>query len=148
MGCVSRNKLYGVWNSMRQRCENPNTEHYHNYGGRGICVCAEWKQYYNFHKWAIENGYREGLSIERRDVNGNYCPENCTWIPFTNQMKNRTNTRRIAYRGNAYTFEELESLTGIPKRTLKGRYERGWDAEHIVNAPYHKYKPYEYKNRE
>ena len=147
MSNISRTKLYGIWNSMRQRCVNPNTEHYCNYGGRGICVCDEWNTYRNFHNWAMKTGYREGLSIERINVNGNYCPENCMWIPLKNQQCNRTNTRYIVYHGVQYTFKKLEQLTNIPARTLKGRYERGWSAEAIVETPYKKYKKYEYKNR-
>ena len=85
-------KLYYVWLSMRQRCNNPKNKEYKHYGGRGIKVCNAWNEYPIFEAWALANGYAEGLTIERLNVNGNYCPENCTWIPKSEQPKNTTRT--------------------------------------------------------
>lgn len=85
-------KLYMVWTSMRQRCKNPKNKEYKYYGGRGISVCEEWNDYAVFNEWAQSHGYREGLSIERVDIDRGYCPENCTWIPLSEQAKNTTRT--------------------------------------------------------
>ena len=82
---------------MIQRCENEKNPNYQNYGGRGIKICEEWHNLENFIKWAYDNGYEERittdrknvLSIERIDVNGNYEPNNCKWIPFKEQGKNK-----------------------------------------------------------
>ena len=72
----SKDKLYRVWNGMKQRCYNANDDFYYCYGAKGITVCEEWKNsFQNFYDWAISHGYDEKLSIDRIDVNGNYCPE-------------------------------------------------------------------------
>lgn len=89
-------RLYSIWSNMKTRCYNKNINEYKNYGGRGITVCEEWKNSFNnFYKWAIENGYRGDLSIDRKDVNGNYTPENCRWADKIEQANNKTTTLQI-----------------------------------------------------
>lgn len=88
----SKSKLYNVWLSMRQRCHNPNCKDFSHWGGRGVNVCQEWDDYATFEAWATQNGYVEGLTIERVNVNGDYAPDNCTWIPRSEQMRNTTRT--------------------------------------------------------
>lgn len=89
-GVHENQRLYWVWAGMIRRCTTPNNRHYHCYGARGIKVCDEWrKDFAAFRSWALANGYIQGLTIERIDVNGNYCPDNCTWIPKGEQLKNR-----------------------------------------------------------
>lgn len=92
---LSNTRLSNIWDKMKERCHNLNHEAYHNYGGRGIEVCSEWrKDFMNFYNWAMANGYAEGLTIERVDSNKGYSPDNCTWIPKSEQARN---TRRQVY---------------------------------------------------
>lgn len=127
-------KLYGVWAAMKRRCYNPNTKFYHDYGGRGITVCDEWQEYIPFKEWALANGYEEGLTIDRIDVNENYCPENCRWITQREQCYNTRKTRFVEYKGEKYTLKEISEITGLKIRTIRGRYERGWTPEQIFST--------------
>lgn len=82
---IRHTKLYHIYHGIKQRCYNPKAPGYHNYGGKGVRMCDEWLADYNVFKvWSLEHGYIPdvGLSIDRIDSNGNYCPQNCQWIPL------------------------------------------------------------------
>ena len=127
-------RLYGIWATMKRRCYNSNTKFYHDYGGRGITVCDEWQEYIPFKEWALANGYEDSLTIDRIDVNGNYCPENCRWITQREQCYNTRKTRFVEYNGKNYTLKEISEITGLKIRTIRGRYERGWTPEQIFST--------------
>lgn len=102
-GC-SKERLYGVWIGMKDRCYQPKATGYKNYGGRGIKICDEWLDYENFRKWAYENGYDENApkgqcTIDRKDNDGDYSPSNCHFISKSEQNKNRR-------KGNKYTVRK------------------------------------------
>lgn len=92
----SNERLYVVWQGMLNRCKNENHISYHNYGGRGVCVCNEWENYETFRQWALSNGYDENAkrgdcTLDRIDVNGNYEPQNCRWADMKTQCNNKRN---------------------------------------------------------
>ena len=127
-------KLYGIWAAMKRRCNNPKTRYYADYGGRGIKVREPWSSdYSSFKLWAISAGYEEGLSIERIDVDGDYCPENCKWISKNEQNANKRVSIRLEFQGNTYSIKELSQLTGLKERTIQARYYKGLSIDEIIN---------------
>lgn len=129
----SKDKLYRVWNGMKQRCYNANDDFYYCYGAKGITVCEEWKNsFQNFYDWAISHGYDEKLSIDRIDSNGNYCPENCRWANSSVQSRNRTDRKRYIYDGQELLLSEISEKTGIRVGTLWQRIQRGIPLEDKV----------------
>jgi hypothetical protein len=134
----SRTRLYRTYSSMIRRCLNRNDPGWPSYGGRGIGVHPDWVEDFKvFRDWAISSGYRDDLTIERRDVNGPYSPENCTWIPRPEQVHNR----RITHRCTAFGETKLISDWATDPRckaTVSSIYSRlnaGWDAEKAIMTP-------------
>lgn len=118
--------IYPVWKSMRARCNNPSNHAYENYGGRGISVCDEWNDdFQNFYDWALTNGYSSGLTIDRIDNDGDYCPENCRWSTRLEQSNNRRSCRYITYAGITHTIAEWSRVFNVPYCTLTRRIDRG-----------------------
>lgn len=118
---------------MKTRCSNPKYEHFASYGGRGIKVCDEWRNdFQSFHDWAMSNGYKEGLTIDRIDVNGNYEPSNCRWASAKEQSKNKRNTLFVTHKGITKTLIEWAEITGIKYQTLVCRYKSGKTPEEIL----------------
>ena len=128
-------KLYWVWNEMKKRCDRPNHKKYHRYGGRGISVCQEWRSFREFQNWALNNGYSEGLSIDRICNDGNYEPQNCRWATPIQQSRNTCQNVPITAFGATLLAGEWSDITGICKRTIQNRIKRGWAAEEALMLP-------------
>lgn len=128
-------KLYIIWCNMKRRCYSKINNMYQNYGGRGIRVCDEWLSGFEpFMKWAMDAGYKDGLSLERIDVNGNYEPNNCTWITKKDQYLNRTDSHKVTAFGKTQTIKEWSDETGIKYDTIERRLNAyGWSAEDAVS---------------
>ena len=121
--------LYGVWNTMIQRCENPQSEEAYLYYARGVSVCRDWHDFTVFRDWALANGYEKGLTIDRIDNDGNYEPSNCRWATKIEQANNKRTNRRIEYNGEIKTLAQWAREYDIDYRKLWLRLERGWDFE-------------------
>lgn len=127
-------RIYNTWLNMKSRCCNKNNKEFANYGGRGIKVCDEWRNSFSdFYDWALTSGYSDNLTIERVDVNGDYCPENCTWILKEEQASNTTRNNRITYNGETKTISQWARLYGINLQTLRSRlYSLGYSFEEAI----------------
>lgn len=141
---LSNTKLYSVYCGIKSRCYNKNEARYPNYGGRGIIMCDEWKEdFVSFYNWAMNNGYKDDLTIDRIDVNDNYCPKNCRWATLKEQANNKTTNHFITYKGITKTITQWAEEFNIDKRLLQNRIKNlKWDFEKAITTP-----PDEYKNR-
>lgn len=129
---LSKTRLHRIWKAMRTRCNNPNIPGAQNYSGRGISICAEWAEFMPFRDWAIRSGYAENLSIERIDVNGNYCPENCTWATDLEQSINR---RFVLKNSDGTAWSQIAKANGIQVTLMHSRIHEGWPAEKAATLP-------------
>ena len=131
-------RLYNIWNSMRQRCNNPKNRAYHNYGGRGIKICKEWDNFATFRDWAISTGYDEKaaygqFTLDRVDVDGSYSPDNCKWITMREQGLNKRNTVKLTYNGVTMPLKMWAKTLNLNYSTLWKRYSLGKTPEQILN---------------
>lgn len=120
---------------MRRRCFDPTNNRWEHYGGKGITICPEWNDYVLFREWAMSSGYNDDLTIDRIDVNGNYCPDNCRWVDAKTQANNVSRNHIIEYEGKKMTMSEFAGYLGISYSALQHRIERGWDMKSIVTTP-------------
>ncbi len=133
---MSNTRIYGCWKNMKSRCYSANNKRYKNYGGRNISVCDKWVHNFDeFYKWALLNGYNDTLTIERIDVNGNYSPQNCKWIPFYEQQLNTTRSRYVTYKEQTHTLAEWARIFDMPPHIVCGRLTKGWTMEEVEKVP-------------
>ena len=144
---LSKTRLHSIWSGMKERCYRKNSPAYKWYGERGITIYQEWiDDFMNFYNWAMDNGYEDGLSIDRINVNENYEPSNCRWIPLEEQALNTRTTKFLTYKGETKTVSEWCEITGIKKTTMLNRMRLGFTAEECIEMPIHAKREY-YKNK-
>jgi hypothetical protein len=131
-------RTYRAWASMLTRCRNSNCDAYPYYGGRGIKACPEWLRFEAFLKDMGE--VPAGMTLERKDPDGDYCKENCCWLPRAKQNANKRNNRLITFEGETLHVEEWGRRTGLGDR-LRHRLKKGWPEEKAITKPLRPTKP-------
>lgn len=127
---MCNDRIYNIHQKMISRCYKTNEKSYKHYGGRGIEVCDEWRNsFILFADWARNNGYKDNLTLDRIDVNGDYTPENCRWVDIKTQQNNRRNNHVIPFHGEIHTISEWGEITGIGQANISARLKLGWEAE-------------------
>lgn len=125
-----RSQAYKTWLAMRSRVNNPKNHKYPRYGGRGIGICAHWDDFRNFY---ADMGERPtGMSIERIDNDGDYCPENCRWATSKEQANNTRRNRSLTHQGEIRTLTQWAEKLGINARTVSTRLRLGWSTEEAL----------------
>lgn len=121
---------------MVARCKGTSSKKAnHNYHDRGIRVCKAWKKFENFATWAMANGYRDDLTLERRENDGNYSPDNCCWVSRKTQNNNSRNNRLLTLRGQTKTQRQWAALYGISEAAICKRIKRGWSISDAITTP-------------
>ena len=117
---LSNDRLYYIYNNMMARCHRKSNKSFKHYGERGISICKEWDNNFPaFAQWALKSGYKSNLTIERKNVNEGYNPENCTWIPNEAQAINRRTTHWVTYKGKKMPLSYLANQVGLSRSTIR-----------------------------
>lgn len=133
---MTNTRLYRIWWAMRERCKNKKRPNYKYYGEKGIMVCPEWDgDFRAFYDWSMANGYKDNLTIDRVNGNGNYEPSNCRWVTPTEQVNNRpTYNHILTLNGEAHTIAEWARLLNINRTTINARLKLGWSVEKALTT--------------
>lgn len=144
-------RLYRIWQNMKDRCYNKNNKYYNDYGARGITICDEWvNDYVNFKSWAEENGYDKNLnwtecSIDRIDNTKGYFPDNCRWVNAIVQANNRRDNVYYTYNGEKHTLRQWSEIINFDYELVSSRIARGWSFERAISAKRKTAQMYTYK---
>lgn len=131
---MTNSSIFNLWKGMIQRCSNPNSTHFKNYGGRGITVCNRWLDFKNFYSDMGEKPTNK--TLDRIDVNGNYCPENCWWATAKQQANNKRNNRIITFNGKSQSLMQWSTEKGINRCTLSDRLNSlNWSIGKALTTP-------------
>lgn len=129
---MSETSLYKVWENMKTRCFNPKSNRFYRYGGRGITICDEWLDFKSFSEWALLNGYKDGLSLERKNIDKDYEPGNCCWIPIEKQAQNKSNTVWITYQDKKMCMAEFSKIANVSINVIRNRLKKGMTGDQIA----------------
>lgn len=128
-----KTRLYSIWGGIKKRCNSKNCRAYKWYGAKGIKLCKDWENsFLKFREWALENGYEDHLTIERKDFTLGYAPNNCEWISWSDQNNNKSNSRFLVFQNNKITASQLARLAGKHYQTVIGRLNRGLTPEEAI----------------
>lgn len=108
----TKTRLWYIWYGMRARCKYPSHNRYKYYGGKGINVCEDWEEYENFKNWAVKNGYKDGLTIDRIDSGKDYCPENCRWVTKEENNRRAAQKHLITISGETFNTTQWDKKIG------------------------------------
>lgn len=134
-------RLYLCWQNTMRRCYK--TDPFKRYKARGITVVDAWHKFENFRDWAIQNGYRDDLTIDRINNDGVYSPDNCRWVGLKIQGRNKSSNHLVTYQGRQYCLQELSEKLCIPRKTISRRLEKGIP----LDLPFHERAKYAYKGK-
>lgn len=138
---ASYDRIYRIWYAIKYRCYYQNSTIYKKYGAKGITMCEEWKNDFQcFKQWALENGYKENLTIDRIDNSKGYSPDNCRFVDYYVQNNNRNTVHKITINNETHSISEWARIYNIPRSTIYHRLDRGWDEVTSVTTPYIKSK--------
>lgn len=135
---MSKSRIYRIWCAMKKRTScTADERHKRDYYDRGIRTCKEWRDSFEaFYEWAINNGYRDDLSIDRKNNDGNYCPENCRWVNNQAQSCNTRRNRNYTYKGKTQNIAQWAKEYGVPDSMLRERLViLGWSIEKALETP-------------
>ena len=132
---MTETRLYHIWCNMKARCLNANNHKHKDYGGRGIKVCDEWMRFEPFAEWALKNGYKDDLSIDRIDNNGNYEPTNCRWVDSKTQANNTRTNRNYSMNGETHTIADWSRIYGVERKMVYKRIRLGWTISESLLIP-------------
>ena len=132
--CYTR--IYNIYQKIKRRCYDQDDPKYYIYGGKGIIMCEEWlNDFINFYNWSIVNGYNDNLTIDRKNSNDNYCPENCRWVDIVTQNNNTSRNVFVEINGETKTLAQWANLYGLKYDLVWKRYQKGLIGEKLIEPP-------------
>lgn len=131
---MSDTRIYNIWEGMKKRCNNPHSIRYRNYGGRGITYDDRWERFENFYE-DMKEGYEDHLTLDRKEIDGNYTKDNCRWATEKEQSYNKKDTVFVIYKGERYSLIELFNTLNpdVTYKCIKSRIKRGLSVESAFN---------------